>query len=344
MQQIVVIGDVMLDETVFVTELEKITPEDWRRPRVRSNAQTLFTLGGAANVAANCASLLTDFGGHALLFGQLPVRYPEDALSQTFNQLAGNENRFRCQRVYCPDVKMSVRRRYKTVDCEELFRVDTNFDQAGQPNMWAPGGGYYESLLSLRKWKPVFVFVSYDLGFLDKWVCEAAIPLVQDIGPFFVDPGKTPCWRNFGSPNTCFKVNLAQCRRMMFALDRDFICTFDSLAQEKEWGKLIVAVAARLRKVNIHYHALIVTLGKYGAAFVTYADEYVPGVVCGPSVIANDVCGAGDTFLAGLATYRVDNDGPITPTYLYNACTVADKCARTAVTHYGTTVVTKGML
>lgn len=74
--------------------------------------------------------------------------------------------------------------------------------------------------------------------------------------------------------------------------------------------------------------SVIVTLGSKGAM---YNDQ----VYSSPSVKMFDVCGAGDTFLAGL-TYKILQGEPIGPCIEY-----ANKCAGIAVQHRGTYTLRK---
>lgn len=74
--------------------------------------------------------------------------------------------------------------------------------------------------------------------------------------------------------------------------------------------------------------SVIVTLGSKGAM---YGDH----VYSSPSVEMFDVCGAGDTFLAGL-TYRILQGDQIGPCIDY-----ANRCAGIAVQHRGTYTLTK---
>jgi D-beta-D-heptose 7-phosphate kinase/D-beta-D-heptose 1-phosphate adenosyltransferase len=271
---ILVIGDGMLDRYVPV-RADGISAE-WPMPRFREDRYAArYVLGGAANVAANIASLgeavtlLSPVGKSQedLRFSNLLVHVP-GLTSQLF-------------RSPHPDFHLPVKTRF-VADGRQVFRVDQEEEARtieGHDGMAA------DVLRVLDATTPTLVVVSdYNKGCLTASTARDLVTRCKERGiPILVDakPAKAEAYTGA----TAMTPNDAEFTQLCGPDERT--ADFDVRAQR---------VYERLQLDH-----LIVTRGRAGLVWVRDAPQLVVQHMASEPHSVRDTTGAGDTFLAALA-------------------------------------------
>lgn len=268
--------------------------------------------GGAANVFRNCYSLGWPVGRTGLACAR-PAVY----------------------RGYQPntDQRLTVKCRYVDENHQVVFRADLNTNQSV---VW-PDDLVNDVLDSSETIVPVLV--DYGRGFLDDTALKWLMPRLVARGvPILVDPGKRTDWTLFSSPLTIFKFNRRQSGWLRESLgypagynDLDMIYTFRH----------------RLNRLGVEMLGLCTTLA--GAGHLYLYDRgggsfYAAEGTQYPPVNAVDVCGAGDTFLAGMAVVlagKLERDDTHIPLPMQEMCDYGERAARISVTKPGVVSVTR---
>jgi D-beta-D-heptose 7-phosphate kinase/D-beta-D-heptose 1-phosphate adenosyltransferase len=266
-RRVLVIGDVMLDRFVW-GEVDRISPEA-PVPVVRVRRESV-RLGGAANVAANLASLGAevciasvvgaDAAAEQLRSGLtdrgIEARLVEDARSET-------------------TVKTRVIAR-----AQQVVRVDR--EAGGAPGAAALGRLLEDTRQALGD-AEALVVSDYEKGVVGKELLETVLPrAVERTLPVIVDPKLSHFFQY--EPSTVLTPNQAEAAR----------ATAMTIASEEDCLAAARAILARLDT-----RAVLVTRGERGMLLAEREGEptFIPAV----AREVYDVTGAGDTVAATLA-------------------------------------------
>lgn len=325
--RVVVMGDVIVDETAHVT-VTRISPED-DSVLVADYKSLSVSLGGAGNVAANVKAMGVDTA--------LVSSYSDDRVLGLL-QVA----ELSPASVFPVPSITSVKRRYVSQSGRTLLRVDR--DVSDGP--WETPRALYDSVDHLvfppnRAFsdpRPILCLVDYGKGFFTKRTLSTIMFKVDQLHessvmPVIVDPGRTGGWSRFSSPRTIFKANLKQARQVAGRAQQD----------ESPAGLLLTAKLAvlRLNELKVKFHTLVMTCGDKGCVVVnndnTKSVHLLPAFV--PHV--SNPCGAGDTFMAAFARTLAWDDRPLSWPVLTNAAKAANYAAGLAVSRPGVAVITE---
>lgn len=302
--RILVIGDSMLD--VYISgNVSRISPE--APVPVVDMISTSYCLGGAANVAANVASL----GGVVFLYSAVGEiqrdKVPFSSLLSSFKiqlwQPSGvaKDNLTRKTRI--------VGNSYQLVRLDEDKIFDWTYEDRSV------------SLLKTRISNGIGAFSSivlsdYGKGLISEKISQGVIEAAKERGiPVFVDP-KDGDWKKY-SGAFCVKPNL-------YELSKQVGVPISSISEVKKYGRQLMN--------DLSFTSLLVTMGDRGMALLQNEE---PQFMYYPShlVEVSDVSGAGDTAMAVVAScYSVGL--PITA-----ASHFANKAAAAVVSRKGTQVV-----
>lgn len=294
--RILVIGDIIIDEYVY-GEINRMSPEDSSVP-VLDFSNHEYRLGGAGNVAANIKSLYPE--ADVTLAGIASYFTITNLINpKGINNLIEN-NIYSKKRPAMYDEIVKTRVFDKKTN-KQLIRIDNlKSYPSNEVSIFLEDLQYHD----LNKFD-VIVVSDYKKGSIN----ESVVKMLESYcGPIFIDTKKRDLsiWNNL--KQHCIKINDSEFRQY-----GEFVC----------WGgdPTITGV-------------LVVTKGKDGCEI--HAKDGVVYTICSEMQVSNpDVCGAGDTFLAGLVVkYMTTFD-------FKEACKFANKVAGISVTKPGTTVVTK---
>ena len=302
-RKILVLGDVMVDQYWWGT-VSRISPEA-PVPVVHKQTSTIVP-GGAANVAANIASL----GGDPFLVGlmgdDLAAQHLRDALVRvgvSAEYLVSDSTR-------PTTVKTRV-----VAHAQHVVRVD---DEDASPIGPDLAGRVIDHALTLLPEADVVVFSDYAKGLLTKGLLEPVIIAARESGrPVVIDPKGN----NYSRYNGADLV----CPNRLEALGASGL---DPSTDMQVVGEHL------LRRLAIA--AILITLGEGGMLLLEHNEQpvHLPAV----ARTVYDVTGAGDTVMAsvGLALAAGAN--------LRTAAWLANIAAGLAVEHVGTTAVTAAQL
>jgi len=356
--RVIVVGDIILDQTTRV-RVRGPSPED-DTVSVVEKADCEFGLGGAANVARNVSSL----GGKPLFLGHRGGTFADSDLLLGLFRKAGVE----CITDYNEFWGVVTKERLVTDDNRYMLRVDyePKLKTGREASYWKGNGvlpdAFHTALRSDDAGKyPVVCLVDYDKGLFTDAACWRLMWEIDRIHesfrfPVLVDPGRSGNWHRFTGPRTIFKVNLKQTLQHYYharAGYEDLVPPYCPLnvpgrhAPPDAVREFACDVASRVRlnltRCKTEFKDLVITLGRMGCV-----------VCCGPkwdelrvyhpvehSVSFADPCGAGDSFLAGMAVDFSRADSPTNWDSVSNAARVGNNVARVAVSRPGVYAVTK---
>ncbi len=306
-QSILVLGDVFLDE--FLSgDCSRLSPEA-PVPVLRVDAEkTRRVLGGAANTAANVASL----GGKAILIGLIG----QDFHGELFENLVKASGiGFHAIR----DGRPTMRKTRLVGQGQQLLRLD--YEET--PNISSETEN--EILSAFRKHLPstrLIVLSDYAKGFLTESLCQIIIQEAHAAGKeVLVDP--RPQHSSFYTHCDYITPNWKESQGLLGQTECD------------PTDALILANGDALRKkLNTH---VVLTLGSRGISFF-HRDEGSHFNLPTQAREVFDVSGAGDTVVATLAMARSAGAG------LEEAVRLANQAAGIVVGKFGTATVSAAEL
>lgn len=294
--KILVVGDVMLDRYIHGT-VERISPEApipiLRRTHIEDRA------GGAANVAANLASL----GADTMLVGAIGADRAGDTLASLCKAIGR-----RYLTINAPLGLTTVKERYVCAG-QQMLRVDQD---GGRPTERAMQD-IEQAVAGQLERSSALILSDYAGGVVD-WAPNLIVRAKRHGVPVYVDPKGTDWGKYSGA--TLIKPNESELRAVVGG---------------GELLDLLDRGADLLHELDID--KMLVTLGAAGMALVHRGGYHdLQNAKSGPVV---DVTGAGDTVLAVVAYLRAvgcdDWRGVILPAAARGAAAV---CSR-----HGTSVV-----
>lgn len=334
-RDVLVIGDAILDKTVH-TKVRGLSPED-SACFVADAGETTFNLGGAANVAHNVHTL----GGIvtlACVVGRL--KFKRTARLQDLVQEAG----FKWLAGFDTTGAVCRKTRY-VANKAMLLRVDNETRARLDDGSWrSPYAGatymsldeYFTQGIAKKVYKPVVAFVDYGKGMFEDSIVLSRILQATAGCLRLVDPGRDGQWKRFEGSGTVFKANLAQTLRFCSQQIMSFKHDTWTMAQ-------IAEHAVRcLKHAGVLFHSLVMTAAGDGVVIAT-ADgrtEHLPA----HSQQLTDPCGAGDSFMAGMAVRlaRTWSGGPtVNFEDLKSAAMYGNAVAGVAVSRPGVVAVRK---
>lgn len=303
-RKILVVGDVILDETTTVG-VRGPSPEN-SGVLVANKVRTEYNLGGAGNVALGCMAL----GGDPVLLGyndhprvDTLIKDARIPYSLTPNHHSGTT---------------PVKNRVVTEDGHTLLRLDDERAWDAGKTHWTGAGvlsaAFRSHVFDGKEPKPIVGIVDYDKGTVCEYASQCMMAVLNQVHetfrmPLIVDPGRHGDWKRFSSPHTIFKVNAKQCYQQY-----EFGKVYRTLVEMPSYTKwhsampteachdLLNRTRLNLKDQGIEYAYLVITMGPSGiiagsgvhSQALHFSSEYVH---------APDVCGAGDTVMATLLSF-----------------------------------------
>ncbi len=284
-QNIIVIGDVMLDAYIF-GQVERISPE--APVPVVMQRSLEFRLGGAANVALNIRAM----GATPFLFG---VIGDDDDAEKLRNELEGNG--ISATSIVVESNRLTTVKTRIIGNSHQLLRVDREVTHAITT---ATENRLLENLELKIGTAHALVFEDYEKGLLNERFIQKIMILCKEHNvPVIVDPKKN----NFlaYSNATLFKPNLKEIKEGLK------LNTLDSL------GEIEAAAKTLIKTMNLKY--VMVTLSDRGVMICDAEHTYhVPAHI---RKIA-DVSGAGDTVVSIATLGLAQQIGPYSIAQLSN--------------------------
>lgn len=304
-RSILIVGDVMLDEYVW-GQVRRVSPEA-PVPIVEARRRT-STPGGAANVAANVASL----GGRALLAGAIGKDLAGEELSRQLSAC-----RVDAEGLIVENDRMTITKTRIVAQSQQVVRVDLEQRTALKP----------ESEDALLMWiknevaaADACILSDYGKGLVSPRIAQALIQLAQSAGkPVVVDPKGTDYDRYCGA--TVVTPNLEEAGRV--------------LNREVDEGEDITQLGRDLLD-KVKARALLITRGAEGMTL--FEREGEPLHVPAAARQVYDVTGAGDTVTGTLALALAAGAS------LEEAVRLANAAAGIVVGKLGTATVTQDEL
>jgi D-beta-D-heptose 7-phosphate kinase/D-beta-D-heptose 1-phosphate adenosyltransferase len=301
MRRVVVLGDAILDE-YLLGDCSRISPEA-PVPVLRVSS-TRRVLGGAANTAANVASL----GGHATLIALVG----SDDAGATLERCATNAG------IDLRPVKHSLATLRKTRvvgQQQQIVRLDYEEPQTPGDEVEAEILRMFDASLEQCD---IVVISDYAKGFLTPRLCPTIIRRAHDAGiPVIVDP--RPQHREYYRGCDYLTPNWRESRALLRLPDAEptpeaITATARSLASEMDTN-------------------IVLTLGAHGITFYSRkGDEHFTMPTDAREVF--DVSGAGDTVVAALALARASGADHAA------SIALANRAASVVVAKFGTATVT----
>jgi D-glycero-beta-D-manno-heptose-7-phosphate kinase len=298
-RNVVVLGDVMLDEFVW-GEVTRISPEA-PIPVVNVQRESIH-LGGAANVLANLISL----GARGSIVGVVGNDLAGDQLRSSLRQISSQDGNLISDGSRPTTIKTRI-----IAHSQPVVRTDRESRaQIGQ----AIEDQIISQLNSLLTEAHAFVVSDYDKGAVTPRILEAVLPLAYDRVPVLIDPKL----RNFRSyrPATLITPNNLEALRM-------------SNSEEDSDGGL--HAAAEGIRAELNCDAVLITRGAQGMMLLEGNGNPVYVNTIAREVY--DVTGAGDTVIAALASALS------TGASMIEAATFANHAAGIVVGKVGTATV-----
>jgi D-beta-D-heptose 7-phosphate kinase/D-beta-D-heptose 1-phosphate adenosyltransferase len=310
MKPILVIGDVMLDRYLW-GETNRISPEA-PVPVIHIENIT-FAVGGAGNVAANVAGL----GHEAILLG---VAGKDDTVGIL---RAGLRN------VGISDLLVEEQKRMTTMKTRVVARGQhlLRIDEESMEDTYAKTKD--KLINKAKKVLPscgAMIFSDYNKGVLwSEEFVEEIIGAAHMFGvPIFVDP-KGRNWEKY-SHTFCITPNLKEFQ--IYVATRELGAYIEKYSDLEHWTE------ALCEKLETDW--MVITRGDAGIFVSKGPDgEEATSFAAAQVVEAADVSGAGDTFIAALAT-KVSEGASVK-----EAAQLANKAAGIVVGKVGTVAITK---
>ena len=265
-RNIVVLGDVMLDEFVW-GDVTRISPEA-PIPVVDVQRESVH-LGGAANVLANLISL----GAHASVTGVVGNDRAGEQLRATLSQITSKDGNLVSDESRPTTLKTRIIAHSQPVvrtDRESRIPVDPHVEDL-----------VIERLRSELPRADALVVSDYDKGAVTPRILETVLPIAYERIPVLIDPKL----RNFKSyrPATLITPNHFEALRM------------SNSEEDSDDG---LHLAAQRIRANLMCDAVLITRGARGMMLLESGD---PVYVQTAAREVYDVTGAGDTVIAALA-------------------------------------------
>ena len=275
--RVLLVGDLMVDRYVF-GNAERVSPE--APVPVLHFQQEQFRLGGAANVAANLATL----GAKVRVVGMLGRDEMAIKARALLAELSVEEDGI-VEVVGRPTVcKMRLVGSAQHRHAQQMLRLDF---EDGSPVPASAGEELVARAEAAMDWADIVVLEDYNKGVLTAEVSRKIIAAARGAGKaVIVDPALNADYSKYKG-SSALKLNRPEACR----------ASGMSLGDEKQ-----CEAAADVLLKNLELDAVIVTLDKEGAYLATRAGERRKLATRARQVY--DVTGAGDMLLATLATAR----------------------------------------
>lgn len=298
--RVLVVGDVMLDRYFWGT-VSRISPEA-PVPIVKLEKVTQMA-GGAANVAANVASL----GAQAMLVGTIGVDEGGLALPSVLT-----ENKVSADfLVKLADRPTTCKTRI-IAHSQQLVRVD---DEMSQPLDAAQAEIVWKKIEELLPQADIVILSDYAKGCLSETIVTKTIEAARKaFKPILVDP-KGKNYRQYRGATLLTPNKLEAAAATAIEITDDHSC--------RQAGAKLLS--------EIELQSLIITLGEDG--MMVFEENQIPKHFASESRQVYDVTGAGDTVIATLAIALGAKSNLVT------AAQIANVAAGLAVEQIGTAAV-----
>lgn len=304
MDNILIVGDVMLDEYLW-GDTYRISPEA-PVPIVALNSTT-YSLGGAANVAANVAGI----GMNPILVGCVGKDVAASQLTKLCRANGISEYLFaEADRYTTVKTRVMARR-------QQMLRIDKETPEMVMYT--STRKKIIDRVKHVLKSAHGVIISDYAKGVLDYSTTARIIEEARKLKiPVFVDPKGTE-WGKYGGA-TCITPNYKEYKAM----------THPHNSMKEEAEKIISSLGLNF---------LVVTMGEYGMTVINYKGEmeHIPA----HEVDVVDVSGAGDTVIAALTSEFCSNTPDCREfSDLVSASRFANACASVVVGRLGTSPIT----
>lgn len=299
-KKILVVGDVMLDHYI-IGKVNRISPE--APVPVVEQAQELYRLGGAANVALNLKSL----GANPLLVG---ITGNDDVAKIMQAQLA--ERELSIAGLFCDCGRSSTLKTRIGTSNQQIVRLDNESKHEIDDALAQKIISFIESTLPDCE---AVIIEDYNKGLLSKTLIDAIINLSSQHNKIVcVDP-KHKHFFDYRDV-TVFKPNFSEMQHNLGILLENDEIFFDQ---------------AFLLKAKLRAHALVVTRGAKG--LYVFTDTEIPTHIPTFAKEVFDVSGAGDTVISVLCLALASSAD------LFTAATIANHAAGVVCGKPGTATV-----
>lgn len=335
---IYVLGDTIIDKEIV---LNSLTENNEDPNALKANVKFKhITPGGAANVAMNAKSL----GTFPVCFFTAP-NLSEDykIVKRTLERsdIGVGETGTAALPVVKYRMRLNIPYAGKPIT---RFDVDPYSEGSVQDFDYGLADFYMARLVETVSNPVIFVVADYHKGFFNKenaqlndarkelvvLATKTKKLLVVDPGRFLFSPSQSS-WQHYESKSTVYKFNQHQALDYLKAQNYPFdLSQLSPLAVYAE-----VEHRAAQGQYAFDYKNLIITFGADGYVTRTEDNSLVHHYPPFRSPLPFDVCGAGDTFLAGLASGLAEERD------IVQACDFAQSAAGIAVRTRGTATVTR---
>ena len=306
MSNILVIGDVMLD-CYYWGETTRISPE--APVPVVNLEEVTYSLGGAANVAANISSL----GQDCILMGVIGKDHEGNVLSSLLRDIGITDY------LVVERDRPTITKTRVVAANQHMLRID---NEDTSPLYIKSAQTLRSRMTQVVKDCAAIVISDYAKGAVSEQMAVDVISLgIKHHIPVFVDP-KGNDWAKYANA-FCVTPNM-----------REFIEFFNvNYNSEISTWEEIVAVAPEVVD-EYHLNYMCVTLGAGG---ILVADKEVT-IYPAETLEVVDVSGAGDTVIAAFAVDAAGIEDPLAVEMKY-AAIFANRAAAIAVSQIGTVAV-----
>lgn len=325
MSKIFVIGDWMLDKTTHVTT-RGVSPESENSLVCVVSAPPTYSLGGAANVAANVKGL----GGDVVTMGAVG----NDAAALRITQLFASNNIQYCAVRFSGST--TVKDRIRTYS-GQLLRIDTEDVETVVENVLWTDSAERARLHKELNSRSVVCLVDYDKGFCTQSVISDVARLCYKVNAtLLIDPGRSGNWvAHWVCAPAILKVNISQALMFCARSLEPFRLKLqpNKLYSVSEYSELLSHVRDVALRQGISFSWLWITFGAGGMGCITCeGKQFMMTHQKQPHVV--DVCGAGDTAMAAMAVHLARSAGR-TEADFNVGLRLANNAARKAVQHIG---------
>jgi D-glycero-beta-D-manno-heptose-7-phosphate kinase len=311
--EVVIVGDVMLDEYIFGT-VERISPEA-PVPVVRVDKEE-YRLGGAGNVAKNIVAL----GGKAKLFGFLGQDAAAKRLENMFQE-QGIEN---CCVRECD--KPTTRKTRVIAQQQQIVRVDRERVCAATSNNTSP---ILSELAQRIKTSPVVIISDYGKGLINVAFMEQLRRICRSLNHkpiIIVDPKP----KNYAAYTG---VDMLTPNTKEAGIEHPGM---DGTSSDAGRLDALVVQSGKKLMAQLQCNKLLITLGARGMMLFESKNEVVHIPTAARKVY--DVTGAGDTVIAVLGLALAAGLSTLT------GCLMANYAAGIVVGQVGATAVSREQL